>query len=113
MGGLSAKNTNDKPEMGLGLKHLDDGSVLHFLQSIAPTQQRDYVVMEVKANLLGDDRKETLSTWSSTGFKKVVSVMCGNPPAAFVKRSQEVILKQKQAAADEEFRKKKEEKKNL
>merc|ERR1712066_168211 len=52
--------------------------------------------------------RELFAKWKASGFKSTAAVMMGEPPKAFINRSQELILKQKQAAADIEFRKKQE-----
>merc|ERR1712226_1735404 len=100
----SNKTSNDKPEIGFGISMLDDGSIRRVLEAIAPIQQRNYVVMEVKAGLIQDERKELYAKWESSCFKRTASVMMGEPPAAFKKRSLELALQTKQEAADIEFK---------
>jgi len=103
--GLGARGSNDKPEMGMGIMALDDGSVRRVLyESVAPIQQRNYVVMEVRGNLLKEERIEQLSHWTGFNFKRVGVVMLGEPPAAFKKYGQEVTLRVKQEVSDQEFR---------
>merc|ERR1712151_554193 len=63
----STKTSNDKPEMGFGISMMDDGSIRRVLNAVAPIQQRNYVVMEVRANLVKDERKELLAKWASSG----------------------------------------------
>jgi len=99
---FSQRTSNDKPELGVGLPSLDDGSILRMLQEVAPLQQRDYVHMEVKGNLLQEDREKAMARWS--GFKRVATVMCGAPPASFQQHCQGVNLKLKQEASDAEFK---------
>lgn len=101
--GLSARGSNDKPEMGMGIAALDDLSVRRVLyDAVAPLQQRNYVVMEVRGNLLKDERVEQLSRWN--GFKRVGVVLLGEPTAAFKKYCQEVTLRVKQEVSDQDFR---------
>merc|ERR1711920_485122 len=71
------------------------------VQAVAPIQQRNYVVMEVKSNLMKEERKEALTRWCS--FKRTAAVMLGEPPAHLKKRAQALTLKQKQEASDAEF----------
>eukprot|EP00913_Durusdinium_trenchii_P019638 g18462.t1 len=52
--GITARGSNDKPEMGMGVLALDDLCVRRVLHAVAPIQQRNYVVMEVRGNLLKD-----------------------------------------------------------
>merc|ERR1712217_452890 len=94
-----------------GIAALDDGSVQKVLHKVAPIQKRNYVLLDVKANLVPDERKALFAKWKASGFKRTAAVMMGEPPKAFINRSQELILKQKQAAADVEFRKKQDEEK--
>merc|ERR1719203_1147788 len=107
--GYATRTSNDKPEMGFSIGTMDDGSIRRVLQAISPTQQRDYIVMEVKSNLLKEERKENLSKWSASKFKRTALVMMGSPPPDFQKRSQDLLLKQKQETSDAEFRAKREE----
>merc|ERR1712039_781536 len=53
-----------------------------------------------------DDRKTLLHKWASSGFRRSAQVMMGQPPAALVKKWQDVALQQKQQQADAEFKKK-------
>jgi len=109
--GYAQKSSQDKPEMGFGISVMDDGSVRRVLQAVAPIQARNYVVMEVKSNLVKEERRELASKWAGTGFKRTATVMLGEPPAAVKKHFQELILKDKQEKSDAEFRAKKEEEK--
>merc|ERR1712060_803991 len=98
------KTSNDKPEMGFGIAMMDDGSVRRVLNAVAPIQQRNYVVMEVRANLVKDERKELLAKWASSGLKRTAAVIMGEPPADIKKRNQDRGLQLKQEAADAAFR---------
>jgi len=109
--GYGTKTSNDKPEMGFGVPMLDDNSIRRVIQAVAPIQQRDYVIMEVKSNLLKEERKEQLAKWGACGFKRTAAVMLGEPPGLFKQRSQELALKAKQEASDAEFAAKKAEEK--
>mmetsp|Transcript_108348 Transcript_108348/g.258547 ORF Transcript_108348/g.258547 Transcript_108348/m.258547 type:complete len:550 (-) Transcript_108348:60-1709(-) len=99
---ILAKGSNDKPEMGMGITALDDLSVRRVLNAVAPIQQRNYVVMEVRANLLKEERAEQLPRW--LGFKRVAAVILGEPPQVFKKYSQDVSLRVKQEVSDIEFK---------
>lgn len=108
---VGQRNSNDKPEMGFGITMMDDGSVRRVLHSIAPLQQRNYVVMEVKSNLLQRERKDMVAKWATSGFKRTAAVMMGEPPQPLKKRCQELTLKAKQEVADAEFKVRKAEEK--
>merc|ERR1711881_788385 len=71
----------DKPEMGFGLPLMDDKSVQKMIAATASLQRRNFVVMEIHANLLKEDRAKLLASFD--GFKKVALVVCGEPPKAF------------------------------
>merc|ERR1712217_843332 len=85
--------------------------VRRVLHAVAPIQQRNYVVMEVKANVMSADRKELVAKWVSSGFKRTAAVMMGEPPLSCKKYSQDLAFKQKQEASDIEFKAKQAEEK--
>jgi hypothetical protein len=62
----------DKPEMGFGLPLMDDKSVQKMIASTVAIQKRNFVVMEVHANLIKEERATLLSKF--TEFKKVALV---------------------------------------
>lgn len=97
----------DKPEMAFGLPTMDDKSIQKMMAATAWMQKRNFVVMEVSANLMKDDRKELVAKFSD--FKKVALVVAGEPPKAFKQLTQEAVLKDKQEASNAEFKKKLEE----
>mmetsp|Transcript_4847 Transcript_4847/g.11307 ORF Transcript_4847/g.11307 Transcript_4847/m.11307 type:complete len:908 (-) Transcript_4847:111-2834(-) len=107
--GYAARTAMDKPEMGFGIGGLDDFSVRRLLQAVAPVQNRHFVVMEARGNLIKEEREEATSRFSA--FKKVARVMVGEPTADFKKATLETMLKQKQEASDLEFRNKQAEEK--
>eukprot|EP00933_Yihiella_yeosuensis_P032841 TRINITY_DN2649_c0_g3_i2.p1 TRINITY_DN2649_c0_g3~~TRINITY_DN2649_c0_g3_i2.p1 ORF type:complete len:922 (-),score=255.79 TRINITY_DN2649_c0_g3_i2:370-3036(-) len=98
----ASRSSNDKPEMGFGIAALDDLSVRRVLQIAAPIQKRHYVVMEVRGSLLQEMRKELIAPWSS--FRRIASVVMGEPPASVKQQGQKLMLEQKQEASDLEFR---------
>mmetsp|Transcript_90690 Transcript_90690/g.219989 ORF Transcript_90690/g.219989 Transcript_90690/m.219989 type:complete len:524 (-) Transcript_90690:408-1979(-) len=108
---VGQRNSNDKPEMGFGISMMDDGSVRRVLHSVAPFQKRDYVVMEVKSNLLKDERKEAAARWAGSGFKRTAAVLVGEPPQPLKKRCQEMMLQAKQETVTAEWQTKQAEEK--
>jgi len=104
------KASTDKPEFSFGIKELDDHSIRRIFQTFASLQSRNYVVMELKDNLIKESRAMSLSKFGD-GFKKVAHVVVGEPSPAFKKKTQEQTLKAKQAASDVAFRAKKAEEK--
>merc|ERR1712100_409445 len=74
------------------------------IHAIAPAQQRNYVVMEVKSNLVAEERKAMLRKFSSSSFKRVAHVVMGEPTQDHVKLVHERMLKDKQDAENNAFK---------
>jgi len=110
-GGYKVRTSNDKPELNFGVRELDDGSIRRAVMAMAPLQPRNYIIAEVRANLIKDDRKEMLSRFESATFKKIAHVVVGEPNLDFKKRTNQQFLKQKQEASNAEFAAKKAEEK--
>merc|ERR1712060_325329 len=98
------RESNDKPGLYLEIPSLGNGSVDAMIKSIAPVQPRNYIMMEVKGNLLKDSREALLQKFPSDTFKKVAHVQLGEPGLEFKKRTQEVTLKGKQEQSDKDFK---------
>lgn len=62
--GATWKHSNDKPDVKFNIPMMDDSSVRRVLNSVIATQPRNYVVMEVKANLMESERAELLKRFS-------------------------------------------------
>merc|ERR1712066_983949 len=104
---------------------MDNFSVRRLVNSIAAVVPRNYVIMEVQANLIEADRKETLKRFSAPHFRKVAHVVMGEPSAEYKKmelekmekeRKKQIAERQKQLAEakkkfEEERKKKAEEEK--
>merc|ERR1711907_145693 len=71
--------SNDKPAFNYGIPALDDFSVRKLMMVVSSAVPRNYVVMEVKANLLAVERKKILQRFSNAHFKKVAQVVMGEP----------------------------------
>merc|ERR1712151_85618 len=67
-------------------------------------QKRNYVVFEIKNNLVEDQRKALLDKFPSHSFKKIAQVSLGEPNAEFVAKTHEELLKIKQNKSDKAFR---------
>jgi hypothetical protein len=65
----------DKPTWEFGIPMIDDFSVRSILKQVAPLQARNFVVMEVKGNLVKDDRQSLLPLWAGPHFKTVAVVI--------------------------------------
>jgi len=93
---VSYKHSNDKPDMNFGIQWIDDMSVQRVIKSIVASQPRDYVVMEVKANLVKEERADCLKRFFAPHYKKVAMVAMGDPPAAFKAKTQAALLQERQ-----------------
>merc|ERR1712217_80126 len=106
MGGFKSRSCNDKPEMKLDCPDIDNGAVDRMIKACAGMQSRNYVVMEVKGNLVAEQREAVLKKFPSHAFRRVAHVQLGEPDEDFKKKTQQVTLERKQAASDIEFKKK-------
>eukprot|EP00931_Biecheleriopsis_adriatica_P121961 TRINITY_DN969_c0_g1_i3.p1 TRINITY_DN969_c0_g1~~TRINITY_DN969_c0_g1_i3.p1 ORF type:complete len:1008 (-),score=339.25 TRINITY_DN969_c0_g1_i3:69-3029(-) len=100
-------SSNDKPTFNYNLPSMDDGSLQRLVNSVAATVPRNYVVMEVKSNLVAQERAEVLKRFSRAKFKRTAMVVMGEPSADFKQKSQERLLKEKQAKEDNAWKVKK------
>merc|ERR1719215_1093032 len=105
----SWKNSNDKPDMNFGIPLMDDFSVRRVLSSIVAAQPRHYIVMEVKSNLITEERQELLRRFCAPPYKKVAMIVMGAPSSDFKDRIHDLMLKEKQESLELEWRRKKEE----
>merc|ERR1712217_567569 len=105
-----SQTSNDKPQYNFGLGLVDDASIRKALMMIAPLVPRHYVVMEVKQNLVTDDRKALLKRFNLPHFNKIAKVMMGEPKQEYKERVHERVLKDKQQKADADWRRQKAEK---
>merc|ERR1712217_532568 len=88
-----------------GIRDLDSNTLPQMVQAIAPLRKQSYVVMEVKKNLIADERKRQLEEFSNDEYKKIAVVVMGEPTAEFKARTHSAILAEKQKKAREEARK--------
>jgi len=100
----SWKNSNDKPDFNFGIQYMDDFSVQRVVNAIAPFMPRNYVVMEVKQNLVADERKTNLQRFTLPHFKKVAHVVMGDPSEAFQAKVHKKMLDDKQEEEDRKWK---------
>merc|ERR1712048_1358105 len=62
--------SNDKPSYDSGVPGLDDYSASKIIKTVAPMVPRNYVVMEVKSNLVEAERIANLRKFSARNFKR-------------------------------------------
>merc|ERR1712187_943758 len=100
----SDKSSNDKPEFCFGVPTLDDFSVRMVIANMAYVVPRNYVVMEVKSNLIEAERVETLKRFPANKFKRTACVAVGEPKKEFKDKMLAVVLKEKQDKAVAEWK---------
>lgn len=73
---------------------------------IAPMQQRNYVIAELKSNLVAAERAQVLERFPGTDFSKKAVVVVGEPKADYKAHVQDLMLKEKVSKAEAEKRRK-------
>merc|ERR1719506_2372494 len=101
-------SSNDRPSLDFGNRDLEELTLRKSIASASSYYERSYVVMEVKGNLLAEERKKALAKWDSNTFKKVAVVAMGEPPREFKAKVHEEMLTHKKWIAGIEAKKKKE-----
>jgi len=86
---------------------MDDNSIRKVLFNLLPHIPRNYVIMEVKSNLLKEERAELLGRFSATHFKTVATVVMGKPNDEYKDKKLEKRLQEKQEKANVEWKAKK------
>jgi len=89
----------DKPDFGFGVPSFDNGTVKQLLAGGVSEQKRNVLMMEVRGNLVKEDRKSMLNKFRQSHHRKIAEVMIGNPDDAFRERTQSRLLTEKQAEA--------------
>jgi len=103
----SLRSSNDKPEFNFALPSMDDFSVRRIINTVVPLVPRDYVIMEVKSNLIAEERKEVLERFSAPHFKKIAHVVMGEPNPEYKSEQQEKLLQEKRERVTAEWKAKK------
>jgi len=102
--GLSAngkRTSNDKPEM---VSLNDMAGIKKLLLEVAAMQPRNFVIMEVKGNLIKEDRLAALAKFKNSAFRTVAEIVVGDAPSSFKRTVQTKTLKVKQDASDKEHK---------
>merc|ERR1712194_20661 len=103
-------SSNDKPQFNFGLSLVDDQSIRRAIMAMAPSIPRHYVVMEVKQNLVAEDRKSNLQRFNLPHFKKTAKVMMGEPSKEYKDKVYAQMLEDKQTKSDRDWKQQKLEK---
>eukprot|EP00747_Dinoflagellata_sp_TGD_P211604 gnl/TRDRNA2_/TRDRNA2_84821_c0_seq1.p1 gnl/TRDRNA2_/TRDRNA2_84821_c0~~gnl/TRDRNA2_/TRDRNA2_84821_c0_seq1.p1 ORF type:complete len:810 (-),score=228.23 gnl/TRDRNA2_/TRDRNA2_84821_c0_seq1:96-2525(-) len=98
--------SNDRTEAKTGIQGIDDGSLRNTILALAPTLDRNYLVLELKSNLLEAERKSSLQHFGDK-FKKQAMVMVGEPSSDYKKSIQAMMIAEKTAVIEAERKKKK------
>mmetsp|Transcript_99330 Transcript_99330/g.206907 ORF Transcript_99330/g.206907 Transcript_99330/m.206907 type:complete len:1006 (+) Transcript_99330:164-3181(+) len=106
--GYGVKVSNDKPEYSFQVRELDDGSIQKSIYALAPTLERNFLIMEVKGNLVKEERSKVAAKFPSSRFKKTAYVAVGEPSKDFKQTVQKITLAAKQEASDKRHAAKKE-----
>jgi len=101
-----SKSSNDRPEVSFGIPALEDLSARKIIHAVAPLAPRNYVIMEVRGNLLKSERTSLIRSFGQK-FQSIACVAVGEPAAAHKTKVHAQLLKQKQVKIDAEFRSKK------
>merc|ERR1712039_823705 len=80
------------------------------LLAVAPAFKRNFVCMELNANLQAAERTKALKRFPATDFKRVAVVAVGEPPASYKDRIHKLMLAEKIEEAEKEKRRLEEEK---
>eukprot|EP00930_Biecheleria_cincta_P069928 TRINITY_DN575_c0_g3_i1.p1 TRINITY_DN575_c0_g3~~TRINITY_DN575_c0_g3_i1.p1 ORF type:complete len:877 (-),score=289.78 TRINITY_DN575_c0_g3_i1:28-2658(-) len=101
-----ASGSNDKPEAKLGVPALDDWSVRKIITAVAPVLPRNFIVPELKSNLISGEREKALKHFMADDFERKAVVVMGEPSAASKERVQAVMLAEKKDKLQVEKKKK-------
>jgi len=100
------KGSNDRPEPNFGVPQLDDlGALLRLVASVATALPRNYVVPDIRSNLMAESRKAIVEKFA--GFKKTANVLVGEPAEGFKEGVRASLLQEKRAKAEAEAKRKK------
>merc|ERR1712151_575412 len=82
------------------------GSVRNVIKTFSRMAKRNMVVAELKSNLVSDDRKKSVSSFSAPHFKKKAVVMMGTPSKEYVSMVHNKLLDSKKSKAEAEQKRK-------
>jgi len=102
--GYAARASNDKPDMNFGIAQMDDQSIRRILHTVVQAHHRHFVYMEIKSNLMEEERREAVKRFRAPHFKTTAQIMMGEPTKDFKDKVHGALLKQKQEKADADFR---------
>ncbi|CAE8633151.1 unnamed protein product [Polarella glacialis] len=89
--------SKDKPEAKFGVRALDDWSVRKVIRSLAASASGNFIVAELKSNLVPAERQAVLQRFSSHDFHRRAVVVMGEPGKDFKERMHSALLADKKA----------------
>merc|ERR1712113_863214 len=95
-------DSKDKPNLK-AYGQFEGFNLQRLIAGIAGVVPRNYVVMEVKQNLIPEDRAAILRRFPKSLYKKTAKVVMGEPASDWKTKVKNKILKQKQAFADKQY----------
>jgi len=98
--------SNDKPEASTGVAGIDDWSITRVAAAVAPTFPRNYVLPELKSNLVPAERKDFLERFIAQDFHRRAIVLMGEPDKSYREFIQTKMLQEKEKQAEFERKKK-------
>lgn len=111
--GKSDKGSNDKPFCSFGVPMMDDLSARNVISRIAPMLRRNFMVMDMGANLVPSERQLALRRFRAPHFKKVAVVAMGEPDEKYRAYVRDLFLKEKTVKVEAEKRKRAAEKERV
>lgn len=100
-GGYEWADSLDQPGMGFGVPCLDDRHVCQSVLAVASTLTRNFLVLQIRSNLVEEERSKLLQRFSADDFTRIAMVMLGEPTEAYKRKVQELVLADKSTAARE------------
>merc|ERR1712187_876687 len=97
--------SHDKSDSSCGVPSIDDGSAKSALLSQAAVLDRNIIIMEVKGNLLKEEREKMMKTIHLPHHRKIAKVLMGEPDDDFKKYAHKVILAEKQKKVNDDWQK--------
>ena len=91
--------SNDKPDLTFSNPMLDDGSIKKVVSNVSPCLERNYVIPELRANLVSADRATSLQKYIAQDYKRKAIVIMGEPTKEYKEKIQSMILQEKTAKA--------------
>merc|ERR1712066_563987 len=87
--------------MDFGIRDLDGSVVVQMVEAVTSFEKRNYISMQVKNNLVAEERKRMLGRFDPMDYKRIALVVMGEPPANFKAKAHNLLLDEKKKKAVE------------